>query len=80
VKASLCNAIGIDLYDCNIEDWVGNRNGKILIILSLLEKGPHRYVAIINPSGSVAFDFCDDYLANKNWIDDFKDRNGWYIE
>lgn len=77
VKMLLCEAIGISSYDCNIEVWKENPNGQIFIILSLLEQGPHRYFGIVDASGSVVFEFCDDYLAKASALENFKKQHGW---
>ena len=77
IKTLSCTAIEINPYDCNIEFWQENRNGQVFIILSLIERGPHRYFVIIEPSGTVKFEFCDDYITKADSVEDFKKRNGW---
>lgn len=78
IKKLSCTAIGIDPYDCNIDVWEENRNGKVFIILSLLEYGSHRYFAIVDRSEAVVFDFCENYLDNKDLAEAFKKQNGWF--
>jgi len=50
----------------------------VFINLSLLEQGPQRYFAIVDRSGAVVFDFCENYLDNKDLAEDFKKQNGWF--
>ena len=79
-KTLSCTAININPYDCNIEVWDEDRNGQVFIILSLLEPGPHRYFVMVEPSGTVKFEFCDDYITKTDLTEDFKKRNGWVYE
>ena len=80
IKTLVCSAIDINPYDCNIEAWDENHNGMVFIILSLFERGPHRYFAIVDQSGAVVSEFCDNYLDNKDLSKVFKKHNGWFNE
>ena len=80
IKTLACSAISVDPYDCNIVAWDENPNGMVFIILSLLERGSHRYFAIVDQSGAVVSEFCDNYLDNKDLSEVFKKHNGWFNE
>lgn len=78
IKTAACSAIGIDPYDCSIDAWEENPNGSVFVILSLYEKGPHRYFAMVDRSGAVVTEFCENYLDNEELADVFKKQNGWF--
>ena len=76
-KTIACKAIGIDNYDCNIYSWDEDRNGRVFIALALLKKGFFLHLAIIDRTGEVICDTCDNYFSQAKVIDDFKKANGW---
>ena len=76
IKSLLCKEIDVDVYDCNIETWEENDNGQVFVTLLLIENAPQRCLAIINSSGVVAYEFCDDYFELSKVAKSLKKKMG----
>ena len=76
-KSLLCEKIGMDVYDCNVESWEENNKGQVFVILFSLKNTPQRCFSIIDSFDVVSYEFCDDYAEKPELAKSFKKRNNW---